>query len=363
MQLIEQLQELLPVLAPFQLARVEKDELTGQVHIYLEVDAEQARPGEEYHLHSYYERKWEHLRLFQYRTFLHCRLPIYRHTRTKAYQKAAVHFARDLSRFTLDYEQEVMRLMQLHHNFTTVAAQLGIYVQRVEAIYHLYTQASYQAHTIIPCEQVSIDETSTKKGHKYITVFTDLAQGQVLHIETGKSAQALHGFFQQHPYPEAVREVSIDMSPAFISGVKKYFPQAKITFDKWHVVKLLNEHLEDISPRAAQVRDYLSLLQATPSDCLKGKSAQEAPAKLAFMADFAQEQAGKNPFSNSINRHWEGISEYFHSRITNAVAEGINSKIQTLKRVARGFRYVDNFKKLILFVCGAIKPTVPSNFI
>lgn len=55
-------------------------------------------------------------------------------------------------------------------------------------------------------------------------------------------------------------------------------------------------------------------------------------------------------------KHFKGIVEHIRSQLTNGILEGINSKIQTIKRVAKGFRYTDNFKKMILFVFGAIKP-------
>ncbi len=65
------------------------------------------------------------------------------------------------------------------------------------------------------------------------------------------------------------------------------------------------------------------------------------------MADFAEEKMGKNAFTNSINHHFEGICNYFSSNINNGVLEGINSKIQVIKRVTRGFGYVKNFIKML----------------
>jgi transposase len=88
-----------------------------------------------------------------------------------------------------------------------------------------------------------------------------------------------------------------------------------------------------------------------------------AMAQLIFIADFIEEKIGKNPLSKSIHKHSEGLANYVHSGLTNATLEGINSKVQIIKRVAKGFRYTENFKKLILFAFGTIKPSLPSKFI
>lgn len=299
--------------------------------------------------------------MFQYRTFIHCRLPIYRHkNNSKDLQKATISFARDHARFTLLYEQEVLGLMRLHHCFSTVAQQLGIAPQRVEQIYHHYTQESYLQHTISPCQRVGCDETNTHKGHDYITLFLDMDEVQILAIEDGKSSEAIAGFFQAHPYPEAVREFSMDMSPAFIAGVQTYFPQVTPTFDKWHVLKLLYKHLEEIGAKAHGFQEQLACVLDQLRNLFGQEKLDEAKAQLAFVADFAQETMGENPFTKTIYRHFQGIAQYTKTKLTNGLLEGINSKIQVIKRVARGFRHKEHFKKMILFVFGAINPQIPS---
>jgi len=77
-------------------------------------------------------------------------------------------------------------------------------------------------------------------------------------------------------------------------------------------------------------------------------------AQLLFMADWIEELAGKNPLSSSIRQHAQGLVNYVTTKLTNALLEGINSKIQAIKRIARGFRYTKNFKKLILSAFGNI---------
>lgn len=363
MQLSKILEELLPLADPLKVKRVEKDEASGEVHIYLEVDAAHQPPTGQI-VHQYYDRKWEHLSLFQYRCFIHCRLPVYKDRQTGKTRALQVGFSREQSRFTLLYERYVLDLLQLYHNISKVAEQLGVYRQRIASIYHHYTESAYQAHCISVCEQVGIDETSTRKGHDYITAFVDLDTHSIIDLQDGKGADTIKAFWQNHPNPGIVENISSDMSPAFAKGVKTYFPWAMVTYDKWHVFKLLGKHLEKLADKHPTKRAYLMLLQEHLADFYEQGCFDTAQAQLCFMADLAEEVFGKNSFSKSIRKHFKGIVEHIRSQLTNGILEGINSKIQTIKRVAKGFRYTDNFKKMILFVFGNIKPTtIPHKFI
>lgn len=355
MNIIEIIEELLPVVYPFKLQEVKKDEGQQEIHLYFIIEKSYASP-KGHTVHQYYERTWEHLNIFQYRCFIHCRVPIYKNKNTGKTKALEVEFSRTNSRFTLLYEKQVMELMKLYHCCKKVAQQLKIYPQRVEDIYHHYTWQAYEEHTVNACQRIGVDETSTKKGHHYITAFVDMDSSQIVDIQDDRSAQAIEKFFHAHPNPQVVKDISADMSPAFGSGFKKYFPWAKVTFDKWHVYKLLGKHLEKIYKRQKHARAYIQILQEHLQDFYAMQDFHEAKAHLIFIADFAEILFGENSFSKSIRRHYDGIVEHIRSKITNGILEGINSKIQTIKRVAKGFRYIENFKKMILFVFGIIQP-------
>lgn len=347
MPLIDQLSDLLPILPPFEVKEIDKDDVNSQVIIYLSVS--ESHTPVNHRIHSYYKRDWEHLKLFQYRTFISCQVPIYQDKSTGKLTKPTIEFSRDYSRFTLLYEAEVMRLMRINNCFTTVAAILGIYPQRVESIYHHYTQHledNFLANTPI---NIAYDETSTRKGHRYITTFFDLDQWVIVGIYDGKSSECVKAFMQDHPYPEAIKNISIDMSPAFISGNNTYFPQAQITFDKWHVIKLLYKHLDSLMPKANEFNAYITLIMNQLSDFYKRQDYELFAAQLIFIADFAQEKLNGNPITKTIKVHFEGITNYANTQFNNGILEGINSKIQTIKRIARGFRYNRTFKKMIRF--------------
>ena len=362
MNILELFEELLPVETPFYVDLVTKDEETKRVYIHLGVDKSYRPNADCKTIRQYYERTWEHLNLFEYRCFIKCRLPIYDNIKTGNTEALQVSFSRKSSRFTILYEQRVLELLKIHQCQKSVAKTLKINTQRVEKIYHDYTTAAYEEYVFEPCEKVGIDETSTRKGHNYFTTFVDMNRNKPIDIQDGKGAETIKHFFHNHVNPQVVKDISIDMSPAFISGCNKYFAWVTPTFDKWHVYKLLAKHLDTLAKKKTidnSLKEKITVLWELLKEFYNRTSFDKAETQLTFIADYANDIFGKNKFSNSIRRHFNGILEHIRSKVTNGVLEGINSKIQTLKRIAKGFRYIDNFKKMVFFIFDVIQPRIP----
>ena len=106
-------------------------------------------------------------------------------------------------------------------------------------------------------EPFGMDETATTKGHDYITLVVDLYKKAVAHISDGKGSQTVVDFVavleQQKGKKEQVKSVSCDMSPAFIKEIRKNLPNAKITFDKFHIIKIINEGVDKV--RRAEAKE------------------------------------------------------------------------------------------------------------
>ena len=121
MNILEVLEELLPVESPFYVDFVSKDEEAKKVYIHVGV-AKSYRPNEDCtSIHQYYERTWEHLSLFEYRCFIQCKLPIYNHIKTGKTEVLPVSFSRVNSRFTLLFEAHVLELLKIHQCQKSVA--------------------------------------------------------------------------------------------------------------------------------------------------------------------------------------------------------------------------------------------------
>jgi len=122
----------------------------------------------------------------------------------------------------------------------------------------------------------------------------------------------------------ALREACCDMSPAFISGVEKYLPEAQLTFDKFHVMKVINDAVDKVRIEERWQRPELS------------------NSKYLWL------------------RHWAGVLRWATSRINNGILEGMNSLIQAAKARARGYRSVGNFITMIYIIAGKLEFDLPT---
>jgi transposase len=360
MNIIEIFEELLPVESPFFIDFVTKDEEKLKVTIHLSVEKDYRPHSDCGTVRQYYERTWEHINLFQYRCFIKCKLPIYDNVKTGKTEALQVAFSRKHSRFTLLFEQEVLRLLRLHQCQKQVAQQLQINTQRVEKIYHDYTRAPFEEYEFEPCTQIGIDETSTRKGHNYFSIIVDMDKKQPIDIQLGKGADVIENFFHCNVNPQIIQGISIDMSPSFISGCQNFFPWVFPTFDKWHVYKLLGKHLYKLFKKYPEKQEAFDIIWNELRAFYNRNSFEKAETQLAFIADYAESVFDENKFSKSIRQHFDGILEHIRSKLTNGILEGINSKIQTLKRIAKGFRDIENFKKMVFFIFDVIQPKIPN---
>ncbi len=109
--------------------------------------------------------------------------------------------------------------------------------------------------------RLGIDETSIARGYSYISLFVDLQNHRTIHISEGKGSDTVDDFVahlvEQNGNAEQVKEVSCDMSPAFIKGVSESLPNAQITFDKFHILKLINEAVDKVRRAECKVNPLL----------------------------------------------------------------------------------------------------------
>lgn len=347
--------------------------------------------------HDTKDRTWQHLNFFQHKCYLHARVPRVKDEEGKVLLQN-VPWARKNSGFTLLFEAYAMLLIENEMPVSKAAKTVKVYPQRLWRVFDFWISIAHTEDKISGLEDVGFDETSTKKGHNYVTILVDMQDRRVLFATEGKGADTIQksvAYLETKDVKvEEIKNVCIDMSPAFISGCEKYMPNTAITFDKFHVVKEVNKAMDDVrkNERRANfelkghkytfLKNNLSIEKQVERNILIDKyknladgytlmqmfkdfwdinNPQDAIGYLAFWCDLA-DNSNLAPFikaSKTIKNHWQGIVNYTQSRISNGILEGINSKIQLAKKRARGYRNIQNFINMIYFVAGKLKFNYP----
>jgi transposase len=179
-----------------------------------------------------------------------------------------VPWARPGSGFTLLFEALALALIErdsqsyeVEMPVNRVAEILKVNPQRIWTIFNHWISKAKAADDPGTITKLGVDETSTKKGHHYVTLGVDLDEARVIHVTEGKGKATLQSI-QQHLEDkgvdkEQVEQISMDLSPSFIDGAAESFPAAQITFDRFHVVKLLNEAMNQV--RIAERKEHDAL--------------------------------------------------------------------------------------------------------
>lgn len=342
-------------------------------------------------------RTWQHLNFFQHKCFIHARVPRVKNEEGKVVLQS-VPWARKNSGFTLLFEAYTMLLIENEMPVSKASKILKVYPQRLWRIFDYWISIAHSEDKIEELINVGFDETSTKKGHNYVTILVDMKDRRVLFSAEGKGSETIHQSVEYLKSKDvdvaAIKNVCIDMSPAFISGCEKYMPDSAITFDKFHVVKEVNKAMDEVRKMERRanfelkghkytfLKSTLSIEKQVERNVLLDKyrnladgytltqmfqdfwginDPEDAMGYLAFWCDLAQ-NSNLAPFhkvSKTIKNHWKGIVNYTQSKINNGILEGINSKIQLAKKRARGYRNIKNFINMIYFIAGKLKFNYP----
>jgi transposase len=341
------------------------------------------------------DRMWRHLNFFENESYIHCKLPRIKTKKGKV-ETIEVPWARRGSGFTLLFEAFGMLLIENEMPLNKASKTLNIVPHRLWRIFKYWVSEAISKQDIQTVKKLGIDETSIKKGHNYITVAVDMNERRVIYVTRGKDAETLS---KMKIYSESkglrssqITEVSMDMSPAYISGVMENFEEAKIIFDRFHVMKTVNEAMDKVRKQERreheelrghrylflksnehlsdrQKKDRTELIELLPTigeayrlkelikDFWEFSDPEESSGFLSFWCDMAIESKipAFQEVVKTIKSHWTGILNYTTSRINNGILEGINSKIQLAKRRARGFRNTENFINMVYFIAGKLQ--------
>jgi transposase len=283
-----------------------------------------------------------------------------------------------------------------------IGETVGEHDTRIWRVVRHHVNRAHAKKSFANVTKVGCDETSSRKGHNYVTVFADMASGEALFAVEGKDSGTVKAFAEELPKheakPEQIKEATIDMSPAFIAGIRDHLPEAGVTFDKFHVIQALNKAQDEVrrmeqkknpllkSSRYVWLKnpENLTEKQKKQLETLRFenlKTAKVYQMKLTFQDIYrsirepeAAEAAIKKwlswavrsrldpikSFAKMVKSHFSGIMRYFTSRLTSGAMEGLNSRIQEIKRRARGFRNINNFIAMIYLEAAGLELDLPT---
>ena len=201
------------------------------------------------------EKEWRHLSFFQYACYLVVRVPRISCPDDGVLQ-IDVPWARAGADFTFLFESFAMTLVR-EMPVNRVSQIIQVDDNKLWRMMHHYTEAVRRKEDYSGVEQVGVDETSRAKGHDYVSLFVDLEERRTIFVAEGKGSETMASFAEDlkehNGHPQEITDVSIDMSPAFIKGVEENMPNAAITFDKYHIMKIINTAVDDV--RKAEVKE------------------------------------------------------------------------------------------------------------
>ena len=207
-------------------------------------------------IHDTRVRTWRHLDFFQHQAFLTARVPRVTCPRCGVHQVGAP-WAREGTGFTTSFE---VRLLDLARQMPVsgVATETLVHPDSVWRVLRHHVEAALARQDLAGVTAVGLDECSKQKGHQYLTTFCDLDQARVIFVAEGKEAETVRQFAAHlaahRGEPAQVTQICCDMAPAFISGTETFLPQAAITFDRYHVMALLNRAVDEIGRASCRER-------------------------------------------------------------------------------------------------------------
>ena len=343
------------------------------------------------------EREWRHLDTMQFKTLLVAEVPRV-NCPTHGIKSLKTPWADLKSRFTLLFERFAIDVLLSSNNQSKAAGLLGLSWDEVHAVQKRAVDRGLEKRILSETSHVGIDEKNFLKGQSYVSVLYDLDQSNVLEVVKDRDEESATKLLETIPEEsrDKIEAVGVDMWQPFVNSIEKVLPSADIVHDKFHIVSHLCDAVDLVRRKEHKqlLIDDSDILKGTrytwlrkpenwtekdeaTFEALKNAGLQVSRAwmikeNFAFFWDYVYEKSARKFFdqwyfwathsrlepiikaAKMIKSHFENIITYLEHRITTAKAEGLNSKIQTVKSAARGFRNFENYRIAILFHCGGL---------
>jgi transposase len=347
--------------------------------------------GKKSAVHDSSYKRVRHLDIFEYRCYLNIKTPRISCNKDGVKVTHADIWSRRGTHYSLKLEALILRLCK-EMSMTAVSVELGEPDNNLWRTFHHHVSTKIiNNFDFRDVKCVCVDETAIKRGHNYISIFTDYDTGEVLFVTEGRKKEVFSLFYgwlwDKGGHPGNIELFSMDMSKSYQAGQRDYFAGSAVVFDRFHIKKCLNKSIDTV--RKNEV-DNLNSLKNTKYIWLKNEENLTEKQKVLlddFLDDNSLDTARAylikkgfdqlwniqnkavmplmnrwleraldlklppiNKFVNTVYRHYNGIIKSITSGITNAVSEGLNSVIQLARSRARGFRNVTNFCAMVYFI-------------
>ena len=393
---------LLGLESPWTVTRVELSLQEQRVNVWADHDDGLRWPcpecGVELPLYDHSEeRAWRHLDSCQFMTYLYARPPRV-NCPEHGVRQVPLPWAEARARFTALFER--LAIDVLKETDVRGAAR----ILRMDEAWHIMERAVERGELakekqVSPC--LGVDEKAVAKGHKYITIVCDIERATVEYIADDRKQESLDGYFEGlgEEQINGIEAIAMDMWDPYVRSVLTHLPHGedKIVFDRYHIMSHMGDAVNEVRKRehrelravGDQTLTGSKYLWLYAEEHLPDKHRKRFAALKAIQLKTGRAWAIKESLralwsytrlgwavrhwkhwyfwathsrlkpviktARMLKRHLHNIMSFFAQRITNAVSEGLNSKIQTIKKMAYGFRNREHFKTAIYFHCGGLQ--------
>ena len=357
--------------------------------------------------HDFKEMTWRHLNFFQHHCYITAPVPRVR-CPEHGVKRIKVPWARKGSKFTLLFEQAAMILAR-EMPVLAAARILEIDDKRLWRIIHYHVNQAIARLDLSGLRAFALDETKSRRGHRYITVFIDLDRQKhpVVFATPGKGKKTLIAFkthlAKQGGKADNILEVVSDMSGAFISGIKSHFSNSSITVDWFHVVQLFSKAVDEVRRKEAKAASMpkavrWATLKAAESELtekqidalaelesmeLKTSEAwrikellrwvrrattiRAAKWRLTWFLNLAKELCNGEELLAPVRRALRTVEKYRKEIVSRWISEHSNGRLEALNGIfqaakvrARGYRNDETFITMVYLLAAPIQNLLKS---
>jgi transposase len=343
------------------------------------------------------ERNWRHLDTMQFKTILHCNIPRITCKDHKV-KLVDVSWADKYSRFTNLFEKWAIDILLACQNQTKAMNLLALSWNEIHAIQARAVHRGLIRRTDLETSVLGVDEKSFMQGQSYVTLLYDIENRYVIDVAEDRKEDSLVELLERlSPKSRTkVKSFVVDMWEAYRNAIKKTLPTADIVLDKFHIFRHLSDAVNKVrvEENKSLIKSQIDILKNTKFVWLKNRENMTDKQKdlfdelydiglkvftawhlrefIKYLWTFSNAKLARwffnkwykvvyecnlppmNKVADMLKHHLNDILNYLQYPITNALAEGINSKIQNIKATARGFRSFENYRIAILFFCGKL---------